>query len=450
MPIQAVLGCQWGDEGKGKIVDLLARDADWVARFQGGANAGHTVFAGAERIVLHLVPTGILHPSVRCAIGNGVVLDPEALLDEINYLSQLGISLRERLRISAFAHLITPVEKAVETLSAQDSAIGTTRRGIGPAYAEKAARRGLRVEDLVDPHVLRERLRVQWEAHARTCGAGEAGFATAAGAGFETVAARLEMAGRALAPMVCDVADLLLDEDDRGARILAEGAQGAWLDIDQGTYPFVTSSNTMAGGICTGLGLPPQRISKIYGVVKAYTTRVGLGPFPTEFTGEQADRFREHAGEYGATTRRPRRVGWYDAVLARRACRMNGIDELIVTKLDVLGEERTIRLAVRYDALRAADGAASAKPGQAGGSGRPEQAGAPDAPPWLGTRQLARALPVYREFPGWRAPLDGCAAWSQLPEQARGYLRVLAEETGVRLGRVSIGPGRDQVIAAEA
>jgi len=427
MPIQAVLGCQWGDEGKGKIVDLLASDADWVARFQGGANAGHTVFAGTERIILHLVPTGILHARVRCAIGNGVVLDPEALLEEIRYISGLGIELRDRLRVSAFAHLITPVEKAIETLSAQDLAIGTTRRGIGPAYAEKAARRGLRVEDLIDPRALRERLRAQWEEQARACGSGEEAFAAAAGAGFEAVASRLEEAGRALAPLVCDVTDLLLEEDDRGARILAEGAQGAWLDVDQGTYPFVTSSNTTAGGICTGLGIPPQRVKKIYGVVKAYVTRVGLGPFPTEFTGEHADRFRELAGEYGATTRRPRRCGWYDAVLARRACRVNGVDELIVTKLDVLGEEETIRLAARYES---------------GGAARDGG--------WLGTRQLARAQPVYREFPGWRRPLRDCRAWSQLPAEARDYVQALARETGARLGRVSIGPGRDQVIAADA
>ena len=433
MPIQAVLGCQWGDEGKGKIVDLLARQADWVARFQGGANAGHTVYVGSRRLVLHLVPTGILHPNVRCAIGNGVVLDPEALVEEIRYLEGCSISLRDRLRISPFAHLVTPLCRAAETLSAQDTAIGTTRRGIGPAYMDKAARRGLRVEDLIDAAFLREKLRTQWTAMTGTAGVTEEAFAAVAGGSFEAIAARLAAAAGALAPMVCDVTDLLLSEDDRGARILAEGAQGAWLDLDHGTYPFVTSSNTTIGGLCTGLGIPPHRIRKVYGVVKAYTTRVGLGPFPTEFTGPEGDRFRERAGEYGATTQRPRRCGWYDAVLSRRSCRINGVDELIVTKADVLDELETVRMAVSY---RPAGGQPTAS----------SAAGSAGAFPWPGSRWLERVEPEYQEFAGWRTGLGECKSWMQLPEAARSYLEALSGETGVDLGCVSIGPGRDQVV----
>ncbi|MBP6874890.1 MAG: adenylosuccinate synthase [Candidatus Eisenbacteria bacterium] len=432
MPIDAILGCQWGDEGKGKIVDQLARDADWVARFQGGANAGHTVVCGGRQLVLHLVPTGILNPRVRCAIGNGVVLDPEALVEEIRYLEhELSLPLAGRLRISPFAHLVTPLSRAVESLSAQDSAIGTTKRGIGPAYMEKATRRGLRVEDLLAPAVWKEKLRVEWDALRRSVGADEEAFARAAGDGFETIAARLSKAASALAPMVCDVTDLLLTEDDRGAAIIAEGAQGAWLDVDHGTYPFVTSSNTTIGGVCTGLGIPPQRIRKVYGVVKAYTTRVGLGPFPTEFAGPEADRFRERAGEYGATTRRPRRCGWYDAVLSRRSCRLNGVTELVVTKADVLGEVATLKMAVGYRLSN-----------EARAEVRGENAGIP----WFSAHWLERAIPEYRDFQGWRAPLEACRSWDSLPPAARQYLEVLSEESRVPLGWVSIGPGREQVV----
>jgi len=436
MAIEVVLGCQGGDEGKGKVVQLLAQGADWVARFQGGANAGHTIFVGGRRLILHQIPSGIVEPRARCAIGNGVVLDPLALAEEIAGLEAIGIEVRPRLTISPFAHLVTPLHKAAERLGRQDRAIGTTGRGIGPAYAEKASRSGLRVEDLLDPGRLGEgldalRLRLRSEH-----GLGDAALDEAVGSGREDIRSRLEAAGRTLAPLVGDVSALLLESDDRGERILCEGAQGALLDIDHGTYPFVTSSSTTIGGVCTGLGIPPRRIGRVVGVVKAYATRVGLGPFPTEMEPGEADRFRERAGEYGATTGRPRRCGWYDALLARRCCRINGVDELFVTKLDVLGGIGRLRLAVAYE-------------------GRPGEA--PDAPPgeaggrdWLSSMRLERARPRYRDFPGWRGDLQAAARFESLPPEARAYLAALSAETGVPIGHVSIGPGRDQVLAVTA
>jgi adenylosuccinate synthase len=425
MPIRVVVGCQWGDEGKGKIVDLLARDADWVARFQGGANAGHTVLVDGRTVILHLVPSGILQPGVSCAIGNGVVLDPEALLEEIRGLEAIGIDVRRRLRVSASAHLVTPLHRAVETLTAQDREIGTTGRGIGPAYAEKASRRGLRVEDLLDPGRFDERLRGLWERFRALGQASEAEFAAAAGGPFEAIAARLLSCRDALAPLVCDVTDLLLDADDRGERILCEGAQGAWLDLDHGTYPFVTSSSTTTGGACIGLGIPPRRIARVIGVVKAYTTRVGRGPFPTEFSGTFAESFRDRAGEYGATTRRPRRCGWFDAVLVRRSCRVNGVDELVVTKLDILSGMEKLRVAIDHRLTPASASRSSA-------------------------RWLEGAEPVYRDAPGWSEDLGAARAWDDLPPAAADYVRMLGAESGVPVGRVSLGPGRDQVVAAGA
>jgi len=422
MPITVLVGCQWGDEGKGKIVDLLAAEADWVARFQGGANAGHTVLVDGRTVVLHLVPSGILRPRVGCAIGNGVVLDPEALLEEIRGLEALGLDVRARLRLSAGAHLVTPLHRAVESLSAQDREIGTTGRGIGPAYTEKAARRGVRVEDLLDPGHLPDRLRRLWDHFRALTGAAEATFAEAAGGSCAAIAQRLLACGTELAPLVCDVTDVLLEADDRGQRILCEGAQGAWLDLDHGTYPFVTSSNTTSGGACTGLGIPPRRVSKVIGIVKAYTTRVGLGPFPTEFTGEFADRFRERAGEYGATTRRPRRCGWFDAVLARRSCRVNGVDELIVTKLDILSGLAPLRMAVAY--------------------------GKDEKTYWPSGKGLAAAVPQYRELPGWTESLGELRAWKVLPGVTREYLAFLGSHVGVPVARASVGPGREQVLAA--
>ena len=420
MSITAVVGCQWGDEGKGKIVDRLAQQADWVARFQGGANAGHTVFVGEKPAILHLVPSGILRPDVKCAIGNGVVLDPLALLSELKELEDLGIAWQGRLFISALAHIVTPLHTALEAHRQQDSAIGTTKRGIGPTYESKASRRGLRVEDFLNEGRFRERLQELWDDCDLIMGgtlADATGLADCA-----ALAAHLAAARRLIAPLVCDVSDLLLNADDAGERVLCEGAQGALLDIDHGTYPFVTSSNTTIGGVCTGLGLPPQRISKVYGIIKAYTTRVGHGPFPTEFHGAEAERFRQKAGEYGATTGRPRRCGWFDGVLARRCVRINGVDELIVTKLDVLGDMDPLRMAIAY-----AEGTATWSSG------------------WI----LGQATAEYKDMPGWGSDLSAIRDLKGLPAEAQSYLEAIEELAGAPVGLVSVGPGRDQVVATK-
>jgi adenylosuccinate synthase len=451
MPITVLVGCQWGDEGKGKIVDLLSADADWVARFQGGANAGHTVFCGERRAVLHLVPTGILRPGVGCAIGNGVVLDPLALLDEIRTIEDLGIEWRGRLRISPFAHVVTPLQKVRESLREQDRTIGTTRRGIGPTYESKAARDGLRVEDLLDEARFRERLhgaylrvRAALECRATvpaTAASGSAGERTGGGEEsltalpeFEDLCRDLAPARKVIAPLVCDVTDLLLSADDAGETIICEGAQGALLDVDHGSYPFVTSSNTTVGGACTGLGIPPKRIGRVVGVVKAYTTRVGHGPFPTEFAGEMAERFGRQAGEFGATTGRPRRCGWFDAVLVRRTIRINGVDELIVTKMDVLRGLDPLRVAVAYQ--RAAP--------------RTEAASSADDATDLrlpSAAVLEDARPRYVKASGWQEDLSAARTLAALPAAARAYLECLEEETGANISMLSVGPGRDQVVS---
>ncbi len=409
MPITVVLGCQWGDEGKGKIVDLLAADADWVARFQGGANAGHTVYLDGRKAVLHQVPTGILRPAVRCAIGNGVVLDPLALLEELRQVEELGVSWRSRLAISPRAHLVTPLHKAIEKVREQDRTIGTTGRGIGPAYEDKAGRRGLRAEALADPRTLAERLRELWEACERATGGRTRELCALASAAalVESFAA----AAAELGPLLADVTDLLLDADDAGGRVLCEGAQGTLLDLDHGTYPYVTSSNTSIGGVCTGLGLPPRRIRRVVGVVKAYTTRVGLGPFPTEFTGRMADEFRERAGEYGATTGRPRRCGWFDAFLVKRSARLNGVDALVVTKLDVLAGVDPLRMAIGRD---------------------------------------RHGEPVYAELAGWQGDLGCARSLPELPPTARAYLERIATEAAVPVALVSVGPEREQVFSTGA
>ncbi len=427
MPCTVVLGCQWGDEGKGKIVDLLAEEAEWVARFQGGANAGHTVFHGEKEAILHLVPSGILRPDVKCAIGNGVVMDPLSLLEEVQQIEKLGINCRDRLRISSGAHLVTPLHKVIEAFRQQDTKIGTTKRGIGPAYEDKSARRGLRGEDMRDPEIFKCRLREQWEFTQSVVGAQKlAAIDTPQWDSFETLAALLEPTREVIAPLICDVTDLLLTADDAGKRILCEGAQGTWLDIDHGTYPYVTSSNTSVGGVCVGLGIPPNRINKVVGIVKAYTTRVGLGPFPTEFEGENADTFRKQAGEFGATTGRPRRCGWYDVPMARRSARINGVDELIVTKLDILTGVNPLSMAIAY--------------------GEPESGSARA----VNSACLEKTNPEYIEMPGWDADLSGMRSANELPGNAQSYLGRLSEATGAPIGLVSIGPRRDQVISMNA
>ena len=413
-----LIGAQWGDEGKGKIVDVLARDADVVVRYQGGSNAGHTIEIGRERYVLHLVPSGILYPGKRCVIGHGLVVDPLALVQEIRDLEARGVTVRGRLEIGDRAHIVGPwhrrLDAAREGRAAVGARIGTTQRGIGPAYADKAHRIGLRVGDLLEAgweDCVRERLD---EANVQ-----------AAAAGAEPLDATqaltdLRAAGEALKPYIGDTVASLAADWRAGRSILFEGAQGTMLDIDLGTYPFVTSSNSTAGGACTGTGLPPKAIDRVVGVVKAYTTRVGEGPFTTELNDAMGEHLRQRGREFGATTGRPRRCGWFDAVVARYAAQVSGVDAWAITKLDVLDEVETIRVCVAYtcDGRRYETVPASA-------------------------HVLAACKPVYVDYPGWRCATSDVTQFEALPATARAYVDELCRLTGVPLGILSVGPRRD-------
>ena len=416
-----LIGAQWGDEGKGKIIDVLTQEVDWVVRYQGGNNAGHTVEIGAEKYVLHLIPSGILHAGKRCVIGNGVVVDPLALLKEMEGLQRRGIDPAGRLLVSDRAHLVMPYHRLVdeyrENKPAQGTRIGTTKRGIGPAYGDKAARVGLRAGDMLDP-AFPELVRTKVEANNRILAALGAPALDAA-----QVVADYTVAQQALAPYVQDTIPLLHGALRRNERILFEGAQGTLLDIDYGTYPFVTSSNATAGGACTGSGVPPHRIDRVLGVVKAYSTRVGEGPFPTELKDETGERLRKTGNEFGATTGRPRRCGWFDAVVARYSVMVNGIDVWAVTKLDVLDGEPEIKVCVAYEC----DGKRyETVPGN--------------------IRVLERCRPVYETFPGWQASTLQARRLADLPGNARAYLQQLARITGVPIGILSVGPRRESTL----
>ncbi|HNQ88697.1 MAG TPA: adenylosuccinate synthase [Verrucomicrobiota bacterium] len=415
-----LVGAQWGDEGKGKIIDVLTEEVDIVVRTQGGNNAGHTVFLGDTKYVLHLVPSGILRPRKRCVIGNGVVVDPVGLVEEIDVLEGQRVRVKGRLFISETAHLVLPYHRELDArreIRKGRQKIGTTKRGIGPAYGDKAARTGLRVIDLMHAErfagQLRERVREN-NAVLRAWGA--------KGLSFERVHAAYRAAGDRLRPLVANTMILLNDAIARGQSLLFEGAQGTFLDVDHGTYPYVTSSNTTAGGACTGSGVPPHRMDRVVGVMKAYTTRVGEGPLPTE-NPEIADLLHAMGREFGATTGRPRRCGWFDAVATRHACRVNGIDELAVTNVDGLDTLETIRVCIAYRA------------------GRTRYDHVPSD-----AEVLAACEPVYAEFPGWRTPTQGARRWRELPVRAREYLQALAELSGAPLGIVSVGPARAQTI----
>jgi adenylosuccinate synthase len=419
-----LIGAQWGDEGKGKVIDVLTERADWVVRYQGGSNAGHTVEIGDARYVLHLVPSGIFREDCRCVIGNGVVLDPVELLQEIDGVRKAGFSVENRLFISDRAHLVMPWHRALdagrESRLSAGRKIGTTQRGIGPAYTEKMQRSGLRGYVLTDPH-LDALLRTRFdEANAVLRGQGLPELPAA-----ELIPALLN-AARALAPMVTDTTTMLYEANDRGEAIFFEGAQGTMLDVDFGSYPFVTSSSTTAGGACTGTGLPPGRMDRIVGVLKAYTTRVGEGPFPTELTDATGERLRAVGREFGATTGRPRRCGWFDAVVARHAARINGLHEWALTKLDVLDDLPVIRVCTAY----LCDGE------------RIETVPADPA-------RLARCTPVYTEVPGWAGPIRGAGDWFGVPEAARDYVRFLEECTGVPVRILSLGPNREDTLVLD-
>jgi adenylosuccinate synthase len=417
-----VLGAQWGDEGKGKVVDLLAERFDIVARYQGGHNAGHTVFIGEKKFVLKLIPSGILRPGVIAVIGNGVVVDLAALLEEMATLETAGFDVSHQLRISNRAQVIFPFHRLVEKMSeARENRIpiGTTARGIGPCYEDKIGRRGIRIADLFDAEsfrVLYDTLAEDKRTLAETFDLHEP---------IDYGAIREEILGYAarIRPMVCDTAKLLHDAMAAGKRVLFEGAQGTMLDIDHGTYPFVTSSSATAGGASTGTGVPPTKIDGVIGVSKAYITRVGSGPFPTESNGAGGELLRREGKEFGAVTGRPRRCGWFDVPLLSYTAMVNGFDSLIITKLDVMDTLDEIPVCVRYK-LKGAEVC--------------------EMPATY--RALEAVEPVYETLPGWKSPTRGITEYDQLPVKARDYLRFLEERTGVEVGGISTGPERNETI----
>ena len=420
-PCVVVVGCQWGDEGKGKIVDVLAQDVDAVARYQGGANAGHTVHVGEEEFVLHQIPSGVLHSGKRCLLGNGLVLDLVQFFEEYDALAERGIELEGRVGVSWRAHLLLPYHRMLDQVSEGKARekIGTTGRGIGPAYEEKVGRTGIRVADATD--VGRFVAKVQ-EGTERATRRLEAMGWDDVGALTEEIQRCFRLRDRLLG-LATDSGREVDELLSAGRRVLFEGAQGTALDLDHGTYPFVTSSNTTAAGAAVGIGIGPTRIDSVLGVVKAYTTRVGNGPFPTEFDPEMNARIRELGGEFGATTGRPRRCGWFDAVLARHASRVNGLTGLAVTKLDVLDTLPEISVATRY---RMPEGETEHFPAD--------------------TYHLATAEPMYESLPGWQASTSEARCLEDLPTHARRYLNRMEELVGAPIEMVSVGTRRRQVI----
>lgn len=417
-----VIGAQWGDEGKGKIVDLLSERAEYVVRYQGGHNAGHTVVVGNDVIVLHLIPTGLLHPGKVGVIGNGVVVDPGAFLEELETLSARGISVSGRLFISESAHLIMPYHKAIDKESEKMKGtrkIGTTGRGIGPAYADKMARIGIRVVDLLDPDLFREKLAtnlIEMNYFLEQ-------LYKVKGFDLETVFKEYMDYAEQIKPYIADTSLLLNRVIDEGRHLLFEGAQGTHLDVDLGTYPFVTSSNATAGGACTGTGVGPTRINEVLGVAKAYTTRVGSGPFPSELNNPMGESLRAKGKEFGATTGRPRRCGWFDAVLVRYSVRVNHLTSLAITKLDVLDGFPEIDLCVGYQY---------------------EGKTIREVPSSL--RSLEKCTPVFERFSGWTEPTTGVTSYHQLPKNAKVYLEAISEQVGCRVDIVSTSSKRGETI----
>ncbi len=415
-----LVGAQWGDEGKGKIIDVLTGNADLVVRSQGGNNAGHTVIHGGKKFILHLIPSGILRARKICVIGNGVVIDPIALVTEIDGLRKVGVKVGKNLLISDCAHLVLPYHRALDEqreLRKGHVKIGTTKRGIGPAYGDKAARTGLRIADLMQPELFSKKLTAKMRENNS--------ILKALGAkpiSFEKVNADFLEAGARLKPFVANTVVYLHEALKAGKEILFEGAQGTFLDIDHGTYPYVTSSNTTAGGACTGSGVPPHRMDRVLGVMKAYTTRVGEGALPTE-DATLADMLHEMGREFGATTGRARRCGWFDAVATRYATMINGIDELAITNLDGLDSVDTIKVCIGYEL----DGKRLEVP--------PSDAA-----------QLERCQPVYEELKGWKRSTERARKLTDLPKEARAYVDKIAEWTGARLAIVSVGPARGQTL----
>ena len=426
MPSLVVVGAQWGDEGKGRIVDLLSMRADIVVRFQGGCNAGHTLVIDDHRLALHLIPAGIVHKHTLCIIGNGVVVDPQALLDEIETIRKLGIDVSpKRLLISDRAHVTFTYHRILDT--ARESAgskfkLGTTQRGIGPTYVDKVERIGIRMIDLLDRERLRQKLEMNFEQKADILSR----LPEEERPKIDELCERYLEYGEILAPFICDTTKILNDALRSGCNVLFEGAQGAGLDVDFGTFPFVTSSNTISGSVCTGAGVPPTLIDAVIGVSKVYTTRVGAGPFPTELKDEIGDKLREIGMEYGATTGRPRRCGWLDLVQLRFAARINGFDALVLTKLDVLDHFEEIKVCVAYkykDELLTDFPASSEK--------------------------LSECEPVYETLKGWLEPTKQIRNYDELPERTKQFVDYISQQLGVPIGLISVGPRCDDAIVLD-
>ncbi len=420
MSVTVVVGSQWGDEGKGKIVDILSEQYNIVVRYQGGANAGHTVKIGENQFILHLIPSGILRENVLCVIGNGVVIDPKALLDEIRQLEDAGINIKNRLFVSQNAHLIMPYHKLLDSISESGSSkIGTTGRGIGPCYIDKYARKGIRIVDLLDKKVLEEKIRTNIEEKNNLLKK----VYNRQELDVEEIIKEYVEFDDAIDQYITDVPLFLNNALADGNSILLEGAQGTMLDVDHGTYPYVTSSNPTSGGASTGSGIPPTKITSVYGIVKAYTTRVGLGPFPTELTNEEGEELRNIGAEFGATTGRPRRCGWYDAFLVNYSRMINGIERAAITKLDVLGHFEKIQVCVGYEI-----------------NGKKLKSYP------TSVNQLMQAVPVYEILNGWNTDLSNMTEYDQLPTEAKDYLQFISEQSGFEISIISVGPSRSQTI----
>ncbi len=421
---RVVVGCQWGDEGKGKIVDLLAADCDIIARFQGGANAGHTIKVADSKYVFHLIPSGILQPNKKCYIGNGVVLDPFGFRDELKVLTEQGIDYRGRLFISAATNLVLPYHKLIDAVQEENrgtKSIGTTKRGIGPAYIDKVARHGIRVVDLFAPERLKRRLEYQ-----KTIKAKYFDGSTDERADLERTYNELMEMVPIFKEMTVDVSRTLFEAHREGQTILYEGAQGCLLDVDLGTYPFATSSNTTTGGALTGLGIGPRMIDEVVGVIKAYTTRVGAGPFPTELIDKIGEQIGTVGDEFGATTGRPRRCGWLDLVALRHAVRVNGVDSIAITKLDVLDQLDEVKVCTEYEL----DGEILS-----------------EVP--LDLAELNHVKPVLKTLPGWKSQSTGTTRFDELPQKAKEYLNYIANDLNVKICLVSTGARREETIMVE-
>jgi adenylosuccinate synthase len=418
-----IVGAQWGDEGKGKVIDIYAKKADYVVRYQGGNNAGHTVVIGSSSFVLHLIPSGILHKGKICVIGNGVVVDPKALLEEIAILESKGIQIDSRLFVSRDAHIIFPYHNRLDELrEAKKNKIGTTKRGIGPCYADKVARLGIRFVDLLNDGVFRQKLKANLDEKNAVFSKiyGVDGFS------FDALYSEYSEYAKKLRKYICDTVVMLNDAVKARKSVLFEGAQGTLLDVDHGTYPYVTSSNSTAGGASTGTGVGPTGIDNVIGVVKAYTTRVGEGPFPTEFGPELMQKIREKGREFGATTGRPRRCGWFDSVVVKHSIMVNGIDEIVVTKLDVLDCLDTLKIctAYKYEGKLYKDFPSDIK-------------------------ALENCEAVYEEMPGWKTDTTRVKSYSQLPRNAKDYLKKIQKLLGTKIALISVGSDRNQTFSSE-